>query len=116
MSDLETAITQAAKSGRLNHVTLSVKWDGGWEAGYRGVATGDYRTVSHKDPVAALIGALTGKKQPDAPKPKKVRVLSVSDDNVKAAMGAESAKDGAKIIQGLREAIDMARDDNEDLL
>ena len=79
--DLESIIRSAAESGRLNHITLAAKWGGGWEAGYRGVATGDYRTVSHKDPVAALIGALTGKKQPDAPKPKKVKAPSVSDDN-----------------------------------
>ena len=82
MRDLETAITQAAKSGRLNHVTLSVKWDGGWEAGYRGVATGDYRTVSHKDPVAALIGALTGrtpKVEPPARKQPKRAANAVKD-------------------------------------
>ena len=88
--DLESILRSAAKSGRLNHLTLAAKWDGGWEAGYRGVATDDHRIVTHSDPVAALTGALTGRKQPEPEKPKRNRKAiiaemearrSVPDDN-----------------------------------
>lgn len=68
-TDLEAAIRNAVKQGRLNHISLAIKWDGTWEAGYRGVATDDHRIVAHSDPVGALIGALTGRKPPDTPKP-----------------------------------------------
>ena len=73
--DLESIIRSAAKSGRLNHLTLAAKWDGGWEAGYRGVATDDHRIAAHSDPVAALLGALTGRKQPEPEKPKRTRAV-----------------------------------------
>ena len=85
MSDLETALRSAARSGRLNHLSLAVKWSGGWEAAYRGVANEDHRMVAHSDPVAALIGALTGRKVPEPEKPVRKRNVVVKavvpDDN-----------------------------------
>lgn len=94
-TDLESILRSAAKSGRLNHLTLAAKWDGGWEAGYRGVATDDHRIVAHSDPVVALTGALTGRtpkaepparKQAEVTKPKRVAkavkdTMNAPDDN-----------------------------------
>lgn len=65
MSDLETALRNSAKAGRLNHVSLAFTWDGKWEAAYRGVPHNDHRIVQHSDPVSALLAALTGKKIPE---------------------------------------------------
>lgn len=62
MSDLETAIRNSLKAGRLNHISLAVKWDGTWEAAYRGTSTEDHRIATHSDPTSALLMALTGRK------------------------------------------------------
>lgn len=62
--DLAALIRSAAKSGRLNH--LSLAWiNGKWSASYRGVADPDKRIVDHSDPADALIAALTGRKMPE---------------------------------------------------
>lgn len=62
MTDLETAILNSAKAGRLNHVSLAVTWEGKWEASYRGVDHKDHRIITHSDPTSALLMALTGRK------------------------------------------------------
>ena len=81
MSDLESAIRNAAKSGRLNHVSLAVTWDGKWEAAYRGSTTGDHRIVGHSDPISALIGALTGRTPPEVvKKPSRQRQVAVVNE------------------------------------
>lgn len=71
-TDLETALRTAAKSGRLNHV--SVGWiNGKWSGSYRGVENRDGRIFDHDDIVSALIGAITGRKMPAPEVVKKVR-------------------------------------------
>lgn len=62
--ELATLIRTAAKSGRLNHLSVAYM-NGKWSASYRGVADHDKRIVEHSDPADALIGALTGRKMPE---------------------------------------------------
>lgn len=65
-ASLEDLIRKAAKSGRLNHLSIAFI-NGSWEASYRGVEDKDKRIVAHKDPVCALMESLNGRKV-DAPK------------------------------------------------
>lgn len=81
MSDIETALRKAAKAGRLNHVSLAATWDGKFEAGYRGITSEQHRTVKHADPVAALIGALTGRTPTKTTSPKATVDEPKTDDN-----------------------------------
>ena len=82
--DLATLIRSAAKSGRLNH--LSLAWiNGKWSASYRGVADPDKRIVDHSDPADALIAALTGRKMPEP-------VVAPVKRNRKALIAANEAK------------------------
>lgn len=75
MSDLESALRSAAKSGRLNYLSLSFTAKGTWEATYRGVADQDLRHVEHSDPASAIHSALIGRKiaEPKAEPKSKVR-------------------------------------------
>lgn len=75
MSDLESTLRTMAKSGRLNHVSVGFI-NGKWSAAYRGVEDRDGRIFESNDIVAALIGALTGRKiaPPAQPKAKKATV------------------------------------------
>ena len=59
---LEELLREKAKSGSLNHITISYLHSGGFEVGYRGTLHADHRTCSAADVVDALIDALTGKK------------------------------------------------------
>lgn len=61
MSDLETTLRTMARNGRLNHVSVGFI-NGKWSGAYRGVEDRDGRIFEAADPVAALIGALTGRK------------------------------------------------------
>lgn len=72
MSDLESELRKAAKSGRLNHVSVGFI-NGKWSASYRGVENRDGRIVDHDDIVSALIGALNGRKPPEPPEPVKAK-------------------------------------------
>lgn len=82
MKNLDELIRDAAKFGRLNHFTLSATWDGKWEAAYRGVATEDHRSAQHSDPVAAAIGALTGRRPPEIEKPKRSKPRPAVDEDI----------------------------------
>lgn len=79
MNDLPSIIRAAAKSGRLNHISVGFI-DGKWSASYRGVEDRDGRVFAHSDAVDALIGAITGRKIPEPviQKPKKTK--PVEDD------------------------------------
>lgn len=68
MSDLESALRSAARSGRLNYLSLSFTAKGTWEATYRGVADQDLRHIEHSDPASAILSALSGRKVAE-PKP-----------------------------------------------
>ena len=59
---LEDLLRDLAKSGSLNHITISYLHSGGFEVGYRGTLHADHRRCSGDDVVDALIDALTGKK------------------------------------------------------
>ena len=78
MTELETAIRTAARSGRLNHLSLAFM-NGKWSASYRGVSDPDKRIVDHADPVAAMVAALTGKR-PVAPPKAKTKPVDDEDD------------------------------------
>jgi len=84
VSELEAAIRNAARSGRLNHVSVGFI-NGKWSASYRGVEDRDGRIVAHSDPVSALMGALTGRKIPEPPPPapvaKKKKPTPVVEDD-----------------------------------
>lgn len=78
-SDLENTLRSMAKSGRLNHVSVGFI-NGKWSGSYRGVENRDGRIFDADDPVAALIGALTGRKiAPPHPQPK-ARKAAVDED------------------------------------
>jgi hypothetical protein len=83
VSDLESLIRAAARTGRLNHLSIGFI-AGEWSASYRGVADSDKRIVGHVDPVDALVSALTGRKAPAIEKPKvaaqRKRVATPSKD------------------------------------
>ena len=59
---LEDLLRDAAKSGSLNHISISYLHSGGFEVAYRGTLHADHRVSSSLDVVEALIDALTGKK------------------------------------------------------
>jgi hypothetical protein len=67
VSDLETLLRAAAKSGRLNYISVGFT-KGVWSASYRGVEDREGRMFDSKDVVVALTGAL-GKadKRPTSP-------------------------------------------------
>lgn len=80
---LEDVLRDAARSGRLNHVSLAYT-DKGWEAAYRGASHGDHRMTTHADPACALRAALTGKpgEAPAVEKPKRARKVAAPVDDV----------------------------------
>lgn len=82
--ELATLIRTAAKSGRLNHLSVAYM-NGKWSASYRGVSDPDKRIIEHTDPVDALIGALTGRKMPEP-------VVAPVKRNRKALIAANEAK------------------------
>jgi len=78
--DLPALIRAAAKSGRLNHISVGFINEK-WSASYRGVEDRDGRIFCHSDPVDALIGAITGRKIPEPPvvKPKRTKIVQEDD-------------------------------------
>ena len=64
--DLESALRSAAKSGRLNYISVGFS-NGVWSASYRGVDDRDGRICDHKDVVVALTTALTHPRARRAP-------------------------------------------------
>lgn len=77
MSDLESMIRSAAKSGRLNHISVGFI-NGKWSASYRGVENKDGRIAAHVDPVCAMIEAITGRKT----LPPKTKKPSMDEDDL----------------------------------
>lgn len=71
MSDLETTLRTMARNGRLNHVSVGFI-NGKWSGSYRGVEDRDGRIFEASDPVAAIMGALTGRKVVEVATTKKV--------------------------------------------
>ena len=81
-TDLESALRSAAKSGRLNYISLAFVKDK-WEVVYRGVDSKDGRFCSHTDVVSAMISGLTGRKiaEPERSKPAARVRKPVQDEN-----------------------------------
>lgn len=77
---LEDLLREAAKSGRLNHLSIAWLHTGLWGAAYRGQAHTDHRMVDHPDVVCALRAALTGKpgSAPVIEKPKRTRAKAAA--------------------------------------
>ena len=73
MSDLEGTLRALARNGRLNHVSVGFI-NGKWSGSYRGVDDRDGRLFEANDPVAAIMGALTGRKVAAVTEAKKVPV------------------------------------------
>lgn len=78
-SDLESTLRSMARSGRLNHVSVAFS-NGKWFGSYRGVENKDGRHFEASDPVAALMGALTGRKIAPVTEAKKAPVTKPKED------------------------------------
>lgn len=76
---VEDILRDLAKSGRLNHVSISFLHGGGWEVSYRGVKHEDHRRETRADIVCALRAALTGRAG-DAPPKRKAPAPPPADD------------------------------------
>ena len=81
MSDLEGTIRTLARNGRLNHVSVGFS-NGKWCAAYRGVDDRDGRIFEDRDPIVALIGALTGRKIAPPVQPKVVKKTTAVDEDL----------------------------------
>lgn len=80
MSDLEATLRTMARSGRLNHVSVGFI-NGKWSGSYRGVDDRDGRHFEANDPVAAIMGALTGKKIATVTEAKKAPVTKPKQED-----------------------------------
>lgn len=91
---LEEMLRESAKSGSLNHLSISYLHGGGFEVAYRGAMHADHRRASDADVVVALIEALSGRKTA-APKPVKAA------PKAKTAPAAPPARDEDSIFGDL---------------